>query len=593
MKFNPAQEQAVTYNGHCLVLACPGSGKTAVLRGRAIRKLKMTPKVKGLGVTFSKEAAKELERRVLNDYPEAAGSFTVGTFHSLCKRQLNEAGIEVSLVNEAQQAAFVKSAWMDIMAGRNLYTLEDVRVYIEAVKSRVDPVLPDPKRDPRVQVYLRYQEMLRQRGLMDFSDMLLNAVKKMDTGEVKPWRVGWILVDEAQDCDMVQMRWALSHQRRNIELTVVGDDDQSIFSWRSAGGLPLLNAFREQTGAALITLNTTYRCPQEVIRPAGRLIALNKDRMSKQLRTENMARGLVRRVPAKDLEDEVELLVEAVLESGAPGHWGILARSNLILTRVEKLVADRFPITRSSGRSFWELKYPSIYLAMVRSITRDDLLGVDYALRMAGVPEQRLAKIHGTFGTRTRGGLTRYLKDRSPVLPGEETFKAVASQWRMFLAQGKPDTALKGVEMYLLGLGERLVDRTPGKSANDMLATATSHISSSFRIIASMRGSIQQRLRLIDAPDVDNIDAEGEDEKGEGTGSGPARLMTLHGSKGLEFPNVWMMSCDAGVIPARGSILEEERRLFYVGMTRTKERLFMSYHSARPSVFLTECGLLD
>lgn len=582
----------MTFNGHCLVLACPGSGKTAVLRGRAIRKLKLNPKVKGLGVTFSKDAAKELEHRVLSDYPDAAGSFTVGTFHSLCKRQLNEAGIEVNLVNEVQQMAFIKSAWMDVMAGRNLYTLEDVRVYIEAMKAQVDPVLGDPKKDPRVQVYLRYEEMLRQRGLMDFSDMLLNAVKKMDTGEVKPWRVGWILVDEAQDCDMVQMRWALSHQRRNVELTVVGDDDQSIFSWRSAGGLPLLNAFRAQTGAALITLNTTYRCPQEVIRPAGRLIALNRDRLAKQLRTENMTRGAVKRVVARDATDEVELMVEAVLESGEPWEWGILARSNSILNKAEKLIGDRFPVTRSSGRSFWELKYPSIYLAIVRSIARDDLLGIDFALRLTGVPETRLSQIHGAFGTRDRGSLTRYLKDASPGVAGEPGFKSVARQWRILLAQGRVEAALKGVELYLVGLGDRLIDRRAGKSSSDMLNRAKSNISTSFRIISSMRGPIHQRLRLIDVPDAGKVQEEDEGLE-DNAKSGPARLMTLHGSKGLEFKHVWMLGCDAGIIPSRGSVLEEERRLFYVGMTRSKERLFLSHGTQHPSVFLTECGILD
>lgn len=581
----------MTYRGHCLVLACPGSGKTAVLRERAIRKLKLNPKVKGLGVTFSRDAAKELEHRVLKDYPEAAGGFTVGTFHSLCKRQLNEAGIEVNLVSEVQQAAFVKSAWAEVMAGRSLYSLEDVRVYIEALKAQVDPIIDNPHEDPRAQVYYRYQEMLRQRGLMDFSDMLLNAVHKMNTGEVKPWKVGWILVDEAQDCDMVQMHWALSHFRQGVELTVVGDDDQSIFSWRSAGGLRLLDHFRAETGAALITLNTTYRCPQEVIKPAGRLIALNKDRLPKQLRTENMDRGQVKRIVAKDARDEVELMVEHVLESGEPGSWGILARSNAILNAAEKQIGDRFPVTRSSGRSFWELKYPAIYLALVRSIARDDLLGVDFALRLSGVSENRLSQIHGAYGTRERGALSRYLRDGGVGHPAEARFKSLASQWRMMVAKDKVAVALQGIEMYLVGLGDQLIDRARGKSAGVAKERAVSNIVSASRIISSMRGNLHARLRVIDSPDIDKIENGTDDDQDPDEGEGPARLMTLHGSKGLEFKHVWMLSCDAGVIPSRGSLEEEERRLFYVGMTRAKQRLFLSYASQHPSIFLTESGV--
>lgn len=558
-----------------------------MLRERAIRKMKLNPDVKGVGVTFTKDAAKELESRILLAYPEAAGRFTVGTFHSLCKRQLNAAGKPVNLISEAQQDGFIRRAMYEVNGNSTLWSFAQIKEFIDDAKSQLDPVLKSEDEDPRVSILRRYETMLKHVGGMDFADMLLIASKGMETGEVKPMECGWMLIDEFQDTDMVQLRWALAHHKQGVEITVVGDDDQCVYSWRSALGHAGLKQFQQLAHAAHFQLNTTYRCPQEVITPAARLIAQNRERIFKQLRTENLSPGRVRKVVARDRDDEIERVVEQVLDSGRPEDWGILARTNKMLDLIEKRIANRFPVTRSNSKSFWDLKLPSVFLGFCRSITRDDMVGVDSVLRMAGVDEKRIGEIHNKFDSRERGSLGNYLADKSNHRSKHEAlFAELASDWRSLTYQGNIQLALDGISKYMCKHLE-LVDKG-AKGKDELIQKYRDHINASAKVLGALKGGLSSRIRAVEQPKEDK-----EDELSvEGDGQGPARLMTFHGAKGLEFESVWMLGCEAGVIPAKGSPIEEERRLFYVGMTRAKRNLYMSYSDGTASTFLVECGVV-
>ena len=582
---NAAQEAAVKTNGHCLVTACPGSGKTFVLRERAIRKLKENPGIVGIAVTFTRDAARELEARVLDAYPEGGHRLRVGTFHSLCKQQLEEAGITVNLVNEVKQAELMQRAWRDIMRGQKGITLEQARLYVDSIKSSMKTVTANPAVDVRAAIYFRYQELLRQLEAMDFADMLVETSKGMLDNRVPKLPGTFMLVDEAQDSDAAQLGWVDAYMRRGVEITVVGDDDQSIYSWRFGSGYSGMERFREASHATHITLDTTYRCAKEILMPAGRLIERNRERMPKRLRTENPERGQIRQVKGLNREDEIERLVSAIMESGRPGDWGVLVRTNKLARQIEQQIGTRLTINRSGGKSFWDLRWPSTMLGLLGSICFDDMVGVDGVLRMAGVSERRLTQLHREFQSRNTGSLSKFLASAAGgASDGEVHFRQMATAWRNLVRRGNVKLVVKGVCDYMIRL-PLLVD--PGTRGGDTVRlTAMNHLAAGAKVIENMRStlSLAQRLR-----NLQNT----QDEKNSDEAAAAVRLMTFHGSKGLEFENVWMLGCEDGVIPAKSAPEDEERRLFYVGMTRAKRLLVISHSEKPPSPFINECGALS
>lgn len=583
LNLNGAQEQAVYHQGNLLITACPGSGKTAVLKERAIHKLRTDPKSKGIGVTFTKDAAKELQERVYLAFPEAATRFRVGTFHSLCIDQLKKAGKSVHIAEEPLQNAYMYQAWQEITGGaKSQLTFDFARRYIESTKSQVNPIIPDRNLNPAAAIYYRYQALLGQRDLKDFSDLVVFAARGMMDGDIKPIDATFLLVDEFQDTDPVGLGWVEAHRRAGIEVTVVGDDDQSVYGWRHAMGVEGMDQFRKQSNATHISLNTTYRCPQEVIQPAAKLILENSSRIPKQLRTENRSKGTVRRLMAPTREAEINALIDAIEGTGKPGDWGVLARSNKILDKAESLIGAKFEVSRNSGKGFWELRAPALYLGLCRSVALDDLVGVDHVLRMSGVPEVRLTAIISQFGSRNAGALTSFIASQDPKAhPAENYFKKVSRDWRKLCKAGLVENALSGMMEYLSHL-----DMAPqmAKNKEQLKERTIRHLDSSRRAMSAIRGDLLSRVRYASQADDDTDDDEG--------GVPRVRLMTIHGSKGLEFPHVWMLACEDGVTPAKGSPLEEERRLFYVGMTRAKRTLTLSFSEGARSQFLDECGIL-
>ena len=580
---NPAQKAAVETDGHCVVTAGPGSGKTAVMRERAIRKLRRSRLARGIAVTFTRDAAKELEERIIKAYPDSAGRMVFGTFHSLCKRQLEDAGIAVNIVSEMQRIDLIKRALFDIEGHAPRLSLEKAIRLVDLKKSTVHPDLQDPTICIESGIFLRYQELLRQIGRMDFADMLVMATQKMATGQVKPLPGEFLLVDESQDTDPVQMGWIYAHLDKGVEVCIVGDDDQSIYSFREAQGYRSMEAFRARARATHINLDTSYRCAREILSPAGVLIEHNTERIPKQLRTQNPNRGRVIRVTGATRADEIDQLVEMVQKTGIPSDWGILARTNKILADIEQGVATRIPVTRKGNKSFWDLKCPALLLGLARSLWFDDMVGIDTILRLADVPEKRLSEIHRQVQSHTKGALSTYLRSGAPgsASEAETLFRQRAKEWRELMRSGSAMLATNGMVHYMT---QHLKLIEPGvRNRDEALQRNRELLQAAGAAIGNARGSLGHRLN--------NLTRE-QDTKADEAESNAARLLTFHGSKGLEFRNVWMFGCEEGVIPAKGGDVAEERRLFYVGMTRAKQLLVMS-HTAAPSPFITECGPLD
>ena len=580
---NHAQQQAVSVTGNCLITACPGSGKTTVLRFRAAHLLSLNPKNRVAAVTFTGDAAAEIEDRIRKEAPNAGDRVTSGTFHSLCKRQLEKSGQRFTLVTDGQRNELIYRAIREEVDGVEITcSMEDAIEFIDAAKSQVDPILPSPRADARVLIYERYQALLRQMGGMDFSDLIVEAVRGIERGTIPPLNVTHMLVDEAQDCDGIQWSWVFAHANRGIEVTVVGDDDQAIYGWRGAKAEQMQH-FRVDAQATHVALNITYRCAREILTPAARLIANNTTRVQKALQTANRTQGEARVKRFADTEEETNAVIDAIIRSGCYGEWGILARTNRQLDEMERgLLAAKIEYHRSGGTSFWELRAPAVFLGLCQSLASGSIVGIDEVLLRMGVGEEQMSRLHKLINSRTPGAGWRFLNDaRMASFSGHiAALRTELIGWRKLLKLGDDTLALRSMAKFIM---ERVPLYRSKPKAEDFQRDAR-YLDHCVKWLTKLKGTLGQRMLALQKSDKD-----------KDIPKDAVRLMTMHSSKGLEFQRVWLIGCEEGVIPSRDSPIEEERRLFYVALTRGKTEVTASYtinDRNPPSVFLKESGLM-
>lgn len=429
-------------------------------------------------------------------------------------------------------------------------TFDSVVRAVDAAKARVvPPVFPDPS----MEVVLHgYQELLDAEGAMDFSDLLLVSVRRMSEGEMAPLPIRWLLVDEAQDMDEVQMEWILLHGRAGIEVTLVGDDDQSLYAFRHALGYAGLQEVSFALSATETTLPVNYRCAPNILAHAAKLIAHNKDRATKKITAHRDDPGEIRVVRAADRWDEADMIVKSIRDSGSGQEWAILGRTNLIVDAVEVAMSDTgMPCARSGGKGVWEHSIGSLFLGLLRTVQDGSWTGIANALSFCGI---HAVQVNG-HSKNTSGGCFDRL-DTAIANAGEVDEKKALVRVRMGLAawaeqatKGRPSLVVHGVAGFLSDYCK------PNQLILLRKLEAT--------LVRMSAGSLAQRLAILGRSNTSDLRPS-------------VHLMTLHASKGLEFDNVWIMGCEDGNLPHTDSTEEDERRLLYVGMTRARHRLVLS-----------------
>jgi Superfamily I DNA and RNA helicases len=390
-RLSPAQELAATQPGCMLVAACPGAGKTTVLSYRAENRLRSKPGARLAAVTFTAEAAASLKARIIKKYPEAAKLVDTGTFHSLCMVQLRRAGAAKPLIGEGKSAMWIRLAMEACPMQEAGLDLAACQAKIQEWQRITSEPIPGPDSGMAAWVHHHYAEQKRKHGVRDFGDLILDAVIGMRSGTVEPLDVGFMLVDEFQDTDNMQLEWVLEHARRGVEVTIVGDDDQAIYGWRGSLGYEGMMRFQREAQAAMVTLDRTFRCTVDVLRPAAVLISHNTARVAKKLVTSNPDSGKVRVRAFEDRDKEVSGILSMIRTAENPDECCVIARTNGLLDEVEtRLSQQGIPYSRSGGRSFWDQKAPGMLMSLASSMARRDMLGVGELLQHAKVRRSTL-----------------------------------------------------------------------------------------------------------------------------------------------------------------------------------------------------------
>jgi DNA helicase-2/ATP-dependent DNA helicase PcrA len=625
---NPSQRDAVTAtSGPVLVLAGAGSGKTRVIAHRIAYLLGVEgvdPR-RILAVTFTNKAADEMRRRV-EDLVVPAGLRPplIATFHSVCVRILRarsaQAGLPPSFViyDEDDRLSVMKDVQRELALDERTLTAAAAVHRISHAKNQmrspdeVEQLARTPREERIATIYRRYEEKLRAAGALDFDDLLLRVVALFEgVPDALAWyRTMWrhILIDEYQDTNRAQYRIVrrLSEEHENV--CVVGDPDQSVYRWRGADLRNILEFEKDYPRCRIIPLEQNYRSTKRILDIASTVIAHNVARRDKRLWTENGEGERASLYRAWDEQEEAAFVAQSVraLHRGGVdhGHVAVFYRTNAQSRVLEDaLRRASIPYRIVGGVRFYERREIKDVLAYLRLVVNplDDV-----AFRRAVSAPAR------GVGKATLDRLADVARGRSGLL-------AVAAAPPADIA-GKPRRALEDFARLIRSLAERRRE-VPVPAFLDEVVTASGYRESlKAERTAEADARVENLEELVAAAEEFGVSQQtfgaGEsaleafldsialvadvDELDEASGS--VTLMTLHSAKGLEFPAVFLTGMEEGVFPHSRSQdepeeLEEERRLCYVGITRAKERLFLSWAQHRrvlgygvtePSRFLLE-----
>ena len=609
-ELNPAQREAAeAIDGPVLILAGPGSGKTRVITHRIAYLIKVC----GVGprrimaVTFTNKAAREMEERLQGLVSGSVKDLTLGTFHAICARILRQNGKAIGIdsrfviYDDDDQVSLIKRSIQEIGLDPKQYAPRAVASAISAAKSRLltprDYVQHSHSYFEEVvgRVYERYQELLTQSSALDFDDLLMKAVLLFRSSPeiLSKYQTRYIhlLVDEFQDTNLVQYELMKQLAGKYHNICVVGDPDQSIYSWRFADLRNILNFEKDYPKAKVVLLEQNYRSTKMILETASHIISASQQRKPKGLWTDNEASELTAVVETYTEQEEAQFVVnevEHLVSQGkaSPGDCAVMYRTNA-QSRVleEAFVRYGTPYKLVAGTRFYERREIKDVIAYLRLIQNpNDSVSL---LRVINVPGRGI-------GQRSLGELSRWAKSL-----GVSEYRAL-----QLVAEQKGDDAetrhpfnsrSRQALLGFLNLMEEFIARSHKLNLVDLLDFVVKRSGYKeyilngqdgeerwdnileLRTVAQQYYDLKQQESLVafleEAALVSGVD-------GLENGVNAVTLITLHQAKGLEFPVVFMVGMEDGILPHFKSFddpsqMEEERRLCYVGITRGKQRVYL------------------
>jgi len=623
---NPEQRRAVeTTDGPLLIQAGAGSGKTKVLTHRIaylIATHQATP-YSILAVTFTNKAAREMRERVakLLDQNAADRRFMpwMGTFHSICVRLLRMDGEYIGIprsyviYDEADRQATVKRICKELHVDEKSFPARTIAGLISSAKNEM--ICPDeyrtsassPASQVTAEVYPRYQAALREAKALDFDDLIWRTVQMLEAHkEVREkWRnqLSHIMIDEYQDTNAAQYKLVqlLVNDRQN--LAVVGDDWQSIYSWRGADFRNILRFERDYPESAVIKLEQNYRSTGHILGAAHGVITRNTQRSDKELWTAAGEGKPVQLTQVMTERAEAEMLMRVIknnVDLGARQYkdYAVLYRTNAQSRVIEEVfIQYGIPYRIVGGVRFYDRKEIKDLLAYLRLLYQPDDMAsferiVNVPARGLGAKSLQAFYIHMSV---TGLPLSGALADAGAVMgltpkarKGLAELARLLASLRSQMDEVAPDMIIDSL-VKQLGYMEYLDDKTPQAESRQENVRELVGVAAGYQDMG-LEGLLEE-IALFS--DLDNAEF----------GDNVVTLMTLHSAKGLEFPVVFMLGLEETIFPHSRALydqheMEEERRLCYVGMTRAREELYLLYALSRalyggvqhnvPSRFLSE-----
>ena len=605
-ELNDKQREAVIETeGPCLVIAGAGSGKTKVLTHKIAYLIgeKNVAPWSILAITFTNKAANEMKERIEKLVGDTAKDIWMGTFHSICvrilRKYIDRIGFESNFLifDTSDQRTLVKECLKSMNIDDKMYTDRSVLSEISNAKNEmIEPSAyitkynGDFRRQKIGEIYSLYQKRLKENNAIDFDDIINYTIKILtenpDVLEYYSSKFKYVLVDEYQDTNKAQFTLVTILASYYGNITVVGDNDQGIYSFRGADISNILNFEKDFPGTKIIKLEQNYRCTGNILKAANAVIKNNENKYDKKLWTENEEGNLPCIYKGDDEYDEARYIAEQINhlkreEYFQNSDFAILYRMNS-QSRVIETILNRedIPYKVIGGLKFYERKEIKDAISYLRLIANpSDNISLK---RIINEPKRGIGKtsldniqeISENIGTSMYEIIKNAEKyDLNRVYANSREFIDLIEELRKKKDELKVSELLTEVlnkSGYTKALElESTVEAETRLENLEELMTAAIEFEEEEAIEEDMLNEFLEGLTL--SSDVDNLE---DDEN-------TVKLMTLHSAKGLEFPTVFLVGMEEGIFPGYKSIgeqkeLEEERRLFYVGITRAKRYLYLT-----------------
>ena len=610
-------EAVINTDGPCLVIAGAGSGKTKVLTHK-IAYLMQEKDIKPwniLAITFTNKAANEMKERVEALVGDDAKDMWIGTFHSICvkilRRFIDRIGFDHSFVifDTSDQRTLIKECLKDLKIDDKMFTDRIVQFEISNAKNDMkEPeeyeamVKGDYRREKIASVYNLYQRRLKENNAIDFDDIINYTIKIFkendDVLDYYTNKFNYILVDEYQDTNKSQFTLIRLLAKAHGNITVVGDNDQGIYSFRGADISNILNFEKDFKGTKIIKLEQNYRCTQNILNAANSVIKNNEVKYKKKLWTENEEGALPTFHVSDDEYDEGRYIVEEINHLRREEYYkysdfAILYRMNSQSRAIEEILRrEDIPYKIVGGLKFYERKEIKDIIAYLRLInnTSDNLalkriinepkrgIGKTSLDKIQAISEQTGIPMYQIIKEADQYGLSRVYSNAQGFIEVIEDLISKKDEYTI--------TELIKHTLKETGYTKALEDENSIEAENrieNLEEFLTVAVQFEEEEADNDLSTFLEGITL--SSDIDGMDEEEES----------VTLMTLHSAKGLEFPVVFLVGMEEGIFPGYKSIgepkeLEEERRLCYVGITRAKNNLYLTCSRQRTMFGSTSCN---
>ena len=610
-------EAVVTTNGPVLIIAGAGSGKTKVLTHKIayLMQEKNISPWNILAITFTNKAANEMKERITNIVGEQAQNIWMGTFHSICvrilRKHIDKIGYDSSFIifDTTDQKTLVKKCIKDLNLDEKNYAERAVLSEISNSKNQMlepDQYLAINKGDFRKEkigeVYELYQKRLKENNAIDFDDIINFTIKIFgmypDVMDYYASKFQYVLVDEYQDTNKSQFALVKALARVHGNITVVGDNDQGIYSFRGADISNILNFEKDFKGTKIIKLEQNYRCTGNILKAANAVIKNNETKYEKKLWTENEVGKLPKLYVADNEYDEGSFIANEIeslktKENYKYSDFAVLYRMNTQSRAIEEMLRrEGIPYKMVGGLKFYERKEIKDIIAYLRLVqnTADNIsltriinepkrgIGKTSLDKIASLAEQNGTSMYEVIKNADSYGLNRvFLNSREFINVIEE------------MKVKKNSVSIEElVKLILKKTGyTKALEEEKTIEAENRIENLEEFLTV---VIEFEKEEVENTLQdflegMALSSEVDKVDDEEES----------VTLMTLHSAKGLEFPTVFLIGMEEGIFPGFRSMgeqeeLEEERRLCYVGITRAKKNLYLTCSKQRTIFGSTSCN---